>query len=252
MAIPSSNHSVKAKDRDRGDEMTKVVQSKTLAARVYQDIRRDIVDGVLPAGSKLRMEALSKQYDVGLTPLREALARLVGDSVVVTEGQRGFWVAPLSVEELEDISNVRSLVETEALSRSIEKGDEEWERQLTEAFDELTRIETELGSSPSDDQMHRWEAANRNFHQTLVSACGSPWLIKLRDTMYRQAERYRHISLMTSHEDRCLHDEHEGIYHAAINRQTLKAARLTELHLNRTAEAVAAALRENEDLLKSG
>ncbi|MCG8371458.1 MAG: FCD domain-containing protein [Proteobacteria bacterium] len=232
--------------------MNQIVQSKTLAARAYQDIRRDIVDGVLPAGSKLRMEALSKRYDVGLTPLREALARLVGDSMVVTEGQRGFWVAPLSIEELEDISNVRSLIETEALTRSIERGDDEWEQQLTAAFEDLTRIETGLGGNPSDEQMHDWEAVNRRFHEILVSACGSPWLIKLRDTMYRQAERYRHISLMTSHEDRCLHDEHEGIYHAAVNRQTLKAARLTELHLNRTAEAVAAALRENRELLKSG
>ena len=232
--------------------MNQVVQSKTLAARVYQDIRRDIVNGVLPAGSKLRMEALSNRYDVGLTPLREALARLVGDSVVVTEGQRGFWVAPLSIEELEDISNVRSLIETEALTRSIEQGDDAWEKELTAAFENLTRVETKLGASPSDEQMQDWELANRHFHETLVAACGSPWLIRLRDTMYRQAERYRHISLMTSHEDRCLHDEHEGIYHAAMNRQTLKAARLTELHLNRTAEAVAEALRENDELLKSG
>ena len=232
--------------------MNEAVVAKTLAGRVYQDIRRDIVDGVLPAGSKLRMEALSKQYDVGLTPLREALARLVGDAMVVTEGQRGFWVAPLSIEELEDISAVRSLIETEALSRSIEKGDDAWAEELTRAFEELTRIETSLNSEPSDEQMHQWETANRVFHQALVSACGSPWLIKLRDQMYRQAERYRHISLLTAHDDRCLHDEHEGIYHAAINRQSLKAARLTELHLNRTAEAVADALRENEKLIKSG
>lgn len=232
--------------------MAEVSVAKTLAGRAYQEIRRDIVDGVLPAGSKLRMEALSKQYDVGLTPLREALARLVGDAMVVTEGQRGFWVAPLSIEELEDISNVRSLVETEALTRSIERGDDEWAKALTEAFEKLTEIEIALDENPSADLMHEWETANRIFHEVLVSACGSPWLIKLRDTMYRQAERYRHISLLTKQEDRCLHDEHEAIFHAAIKRQSLKAARLTELHLNRTAEAVAHALRENENLLKSG
>lgn len=231
--------------------MKQVAASKTLAGRAYNDIRRDIVDGVLPAGSKLRMEALCKQYDVGLTPLREALARLVGDAMVVTEGQRGFWVAPLSIEELTDISDVRCLIETEALTRSIENGDDAWVEELTVAFDKLTQVETSLGAEPDGDQMHQWEAANHKFHESLVSACGSPWLIKIRETMYRQAERYRHISLLTAYEDRCLHDEHEGIFHAAVNRQTLKAARLTELHLNRTAEAVAAALRENQDLLKS-
>ena len=219
--------------------------SKTLAGRAYADIRRDIVDGVLSAGSKLRMEALSNRYDVGLTPLREALARLVGDALVISEGQRGFWVAPLSIKEHEDLSTVRLLIETEALTRSIENGDDEWEKSLTAAFDELTSVENSLAEDSSDETLHRWEEANQAYHQALVAACGSPWLIKLRDILYRQAERYRHISLLESRENRCLHDEHEAIYYAAINRQALKASRLTELHLQRTADAVRDALKEN-------
>lgn len=232
--------------------MDDISVAKTLAARVYEDIRRDIVGGVLLAGSKLRMEALSKQYDVGLTPLREALARLVGDSMVVTEGQRGFWVAPLSIDEFGDISAVRALIETEALVQSIEKGDKRWEERLTQSFDRLSDIEAKLQQDPSPENRQMWEAANRAFHESLVAACESPWLIRLRDMMYRQAERYRHISLINSPGERCLHDEHEGIYHAAIKRQALKAARLTELHLHRTAEAVANAFKNNNELLTAG
>lgn len=232
--------------------MVEIPVAKTLAARVYEDIRKDIVEGVLLAGSKLRMETLSKQYDVGLTPLREALARLVGDSMVVTEGQRGFWVSPLSIDEFDDISAVRALIETEALAQSIERGDSQWEERLTQCFDRLSDIEDRLQQNPSPDHRQSWESANREFHESLVAACGSPWLIQMRDMMYRQAERYRHISLSSSPGKRCLHDEHEGIYHAAIKRQPLKAARLTELHLNRTAEAVRTALNNNKWLLRAG
>ena len=224
--------------------------AKTLAGRAYSEIRGDIVDGVLPGGFKLRAEALSKQYKVGLTPLREALARLVGDGMVVTEGQRGFWVAPLSIEEHEDLSAVRLLIETEALTRSIQNGDDQWIEKLTRAFRHLTLIENGLTTDSWDEILHEWEDANRAFHEALVSACGSPWLIKLRRIMYRQAERYRHLSLVRTHQDRCLHEEHEAIYRASINRQTLKAARLTEMHLQRTADAVQEALRENQSLLK--
>lgn len=224
--------------------MKKNPVAKTLAERAYADIRNDIVDGVLPAGSKLRMEALSQRYDVGLTPLREALARLVGDEFVYSEGQRGFWVATLSVEEHEDLSNMRCLIESEALTRSIELGGDDWEEELKFRFDELSRIETALPVDATDEQLHDWEHANEMFHQALVAACGSRWLIKLRDVLYRQAERYRHISLRVSYGNRCLHDEHEGIYQAALARQATKACRLTDAHIQKTAESVRLALRE--------
>lgn len=231
--------------------MNKGTVARTLAERVYANIRNDIVDGILPAGSKLRMEALSRKYDVGLTPLREALARLVGDEFVRSEGQRGFWVAELSIEEHEDLSAMRCMIETEALSRSIERGDDAWEANLKKSFDDLTRIETSLPENANDQQLREWEAANEAFHQALVASCGSYWLIKIRDILHRQAERYRHISLSVSYGNRCLHDEHEGIYLAAINRQAIKASRLTEAHINKTAAAVRQALRDNTEAKES-
>lgn len=224
--------------------------SKTLAGRTYNYIRRDIINGVLPAGSKLRMGLLSNKYDVGLTPLREGLARLVGDSLVITEGQRGFWVAPLSIEEHEDISTVRSLLETEAMTLSIQNADDKWDEELTQCYENLASIESSLQDTPTDYELHEWELANHLYHQALVSACGSPWLIKIRDLLYRQAERYRHISLISSSNDRDIHDEHEAIFHAAINRQTLKASRLIEMHLQRTTDAVRDALKDYEPIAK--
>lgn len=219
--------------------------ARTLARRAYHRLRRDIVAGRLPAGSKLKLETLVQAYGIGMSPLREALARLAGDQLVKTEDQRGFWVAPLSLEELDDISRVRTLVETEALRLSIEHGDEAWEREVRDAFDALTRVEEELSGLPQpvpQDTMDLWEERNNAFHAALVAACRSPWLIRLQELLYQQSERYRRVSLNHSQGRRFVHDEHVAIFEAAVARNGLRACRLTEDHLMRTYDAVRGAL----------
>jgi GntR family carbon starvation induced transcriptional regulator len=90
--------------------------AKTIADQTYQHIRRDIISGALPPGTKLAMEMLTQRYDVGLSPLREALVKLTGDALAVAEGQRGFWVSQISLDELQGTMSTRLLIETQALS----------------------------------------------------------------------------------------------------------------------------------------
>lgn len=225
--------------------------ARTLAHRAYQQIREDIIHGRLAAGTKLKLESLVQHYEIGMSPLREALARLVGDHFVTTEDQRGFWVAPLSLEDLDDISRIRNLVENEALSLSIEHGDAEWERQLREVFDYLGEIEVDLSGiqhTLPDAVLDDWEQRNRLLHQTLIGACGSPWLIKLQALLYDQAERYRRIALVNLRGKRFVYDEHVSIVDAALERNPLKACRLNQEHLMRTYEEVRAAVSQDGSL----
>lgn len=228
--------------------MTKAARpgaERTLSGRAYRRLRQDIVAGRLPAGSKLRLEGLVDDYEVGMSPLREALARLVGDLLVVTEGQRGFWVAPLSLDELDDVSRVRALIETEALALSIRDGDAAWEAQVRETFEALADVERALPEGEENlpaDQLEAWETCNRAFHAALVAACGSPWLMRLRSLLYEQSERYRRVSLTVSRGRRSVHDEHVAILEATLARNALRACRMTEIHLARTAEEVRGAM----------
>jgi DNA-binding GntR family transcriptional regulator len=225
--------------------------AKTIADQTYQHIRRDIISGALPPGAKLAMEMLTKRYDVGLSPLREALVKLTGDALAVAEGQRGFWVSQISLDELQDTMNTRLLIETQALSLAIEKGGPEWERAVTQAYEELCSLEAHLRQSDAATLM-RWERANRRFHEALVSACGSKWLIRLHGMLHYHSERYRMISLTEASVEREVHDEHEAIVEAVLGRKTLRACRLIELHLQRTTEAVRAALqRRDQELSKN-
>ncbi|MDT8264202.1 GntR family transcriptional regulator, partial [Roseomonas sp. DSM 102946] len=73
------------------------------------------MSGVLPPRSRLRLRELSALYGLGTTPLREALARLAAEGIVVLEGQKGFSVPPVTREHLLDVTRSRQVVEPEAL-----------------------------------------------------------------------------------------------------------------------------------------
>lgn len=226
-------------------------KSRTLAQVVYAKMREDLLNGVFPPDSKLKLETLLARYEVGMSPLREALSRLVGDMLVRSEGQRGFWVAPLSLSDLDDVLQMRTNLETSALEKSIKYGDLTWESRVTDAFTRLSEVEAHLPEEPSDldaEFASNWEAANKGFHSALVSACQSPWLMRLRDLMHSQSERYRRISLMASRGHRDVHFEHESIYKAVIDRSTMKACSLIENHMLNTAKEVRQAIVSNRVL----
>ena len=100
---------------------TEAPAPRTLVEKAYRAMRADIIEGRLPPGYKLRVEHLKEDYDVGAGTLREALSLLVSDALVYAEGQRGYRVSPIPLDDLEDLTNQRVLLETEALRQSILK-----------------------------------------------------------------------------------------------------------------------------------
>jgi GntR family transcriptional regulator, carbon starvation induced regulator len=229
-----------------------VAAAKTVVDQVYRSMRESILNGELVAGSKLKLETLVADFGAGMSTVREALVKLAGERLVTSEGQRGFWVAPLSLEELDDLCRVRALIETEALNQAVQLGGAEWEQGVRESYQALSDAEDALPVSgeAAPDAIARWEACNRDFHVALVSGCGSPWLMHLNEILYRQTERYRRVSLQHGLGHRFVHDEHAAIFDAAMARNALRLCRLTEKHLAYTADEVrrAVAAMASEDI----
>jgi GntR family carbon starvation induced transcriptional regulator len=211
---------------------------RTLVERAYLGLRHDVICGKLAPGERLRVEHLKDQYDVGAGTLREALSLLVSDALVTSEGQRGFRVAPISLADLEDVTNTRVMLETEALRQSIRHGDVQWEAALTASYQRLTQTETHnmYNAEPS-----QWEQRNKAFHEALIAAHDSPWVKYMLSILYRHGERYRNINwrLTAAHAtERDVHQEHESIFQAAINRQEARAALALEAHVRMTHDIV--------------
>ena len=115
------------------------MEPKTLTDQAYQLLREDIVHGKFKAGEKLGIEFLKRTYEVGATPLREALYQLSADGFVHVQGQRGFRVADMSLTELADITDLRVVLEGMALTQSIQNSDDDWESRVVAAFHHLTK-----------------------------------------------------------------------------------------------------------------
>ena len=208
---------------------------RTLSERAYLAVRQDIVQGRLAPGERLRVEHLKDRYAVGAGTLREALALLVSDALVTVEGQRGYRVAEISLGDLKDLTDTRVMLETEALRQSIRLGDARWESDLAQAFAALTEAEQQPGGL----EPLRWEAANKRFHEALISAHRSPWSKHLLGILYRHGERYRQVAIRmgaTQAVHRDVHDEHTSIYTAAIARQEARAALALEAHIRLTCD----------------
>lgn len=212
--------------------------AKTLSDQAYQRLRSDIIHGVLQPDEKLRVEHLRQEYGVGASPLREALSRLTADGFVTAEGQRGFRVAPMSEEDLADITRLRILLEKQALCQSIELGDDAWESQIVAAFYQLEKVEESTDRDPAER-----EVRNHDFHEALIAGCTSKWLRRFYSILYDQHKRYRNIALSTEI-PRDLHQEHEELRNAALERDQKRAGDAIEHHILRTAEITQRVLRE--------
>jgi DNA-binding GntR family transcriptional regulator len=219
--------------------------SRTLIERAYAQLREDIIEGHLVPGTKLRVEHLKSRYGVGAGTLREAITRLVSDALVLAEGQRGFRVAPVAIEDLEDLMRVRLHLEIDALRQSIRHGDAAWRSHLQRAYDELSGVE-----QPIEPAMRRrWELLNTRFHEALIAAHASPWTLKVLRLLARHGERYRRFAMKLPGSQRDVHAEHREIFELSMAGHEARAALALEAHIRATPDELIRAWRAGDQVL---
>lgn len=203
----------------------------TLATNIANQLRDLIADGRIPPGEKLHLEALRAQFGVSLSPLREALSRLSAEGFVVMENQRGYRVAPVSTQNLLEVTKLRCVLEPFALREAIQHGDDQWESEIVASIYRLTKLEK---AKADGERAAEWESAHRDFHQTLLSACKMPILLQFCSTLHDLSDRYRRLFLERQPFDRDVPQEHADIYKAALERDADKACTLLRDHIERT------------------
>src|SRR5215470_16618604 len=210
-------------------------ESVNLTQSAYEQLRADLLACRLLPGSKLKIQELCTRYEVSLGAIREALSRLTSEGLVIAEPQRGFKAAPISPEDLTDLTKVRIEIDSLCLQKAIENGDVDWEARLVAAFHRLSRTPERAAGDPTRSS-EEWAGAHAAFHTALVEGCGSPWLMRLHKQLYDQSERYRRLSVSVAPRRRNIGDEHQKMLDAVLARDADKAVRLLASHLGATTE----------------
>jgi DNA-binding GntR family transcriptional regulator len=211
----------------RGDALT-------LTQDVYARLRQAILRGELAPGQPVRPAEVSKQLDVSVSVVREALTRLAEKGLVESEQNRGFFVTRLSEEGLAQLVLVRQLNEGRALELSITLGDLTWEGDLLAAHHRMVNTPV-YAQEDAEHSNEAFAAAHRDFHFALFNACGNATLLDICHRLYDAGELYRRWSAPLISKRPKGGNEHKAIMDAALQRDVPEALRLYSEHVARTA-----------------
>jgi DNA-binding GntR family transcriptional regulator len=210
--------------------------ASTRVSGVYALLRRDILNGKFPPGSRLAAAVLQERYGASSGLLREVLPRLVAEGLAVSRPQRGFWVISVSPEDLRHLTEARVLIETTVLRQSVQDGDLAWESGVLAAHHTLanTAVPAVGGSGANED----WLTAHAGFHSALLAGAANLRLRNLADSLRDITEVYRCWSQRSAEAAGrgadAIAAEHKSLLDATLARHTNLATAELTLHVERT------------------
>jgi DNA-binding GntR family transcriptional regulator len=202
--------------------------ASSIADQAYERIRADIVLARLTPGAKLRLERLAELYGASVSTLREILNRLSSEGLVLAEEQRGFQVMPVSASGFEDVAAMRLLLETHAIPLSFAAGDLEWEGRVVAAHHKLATLERRMAAGDRDGT-DLWKRYDREFHHSLVEACGSQTLLDLYAGVFDQYLRYQMAAVVFRGEIAAR--EHADLLRCALAHDAAAACEVLRAHV---------------------
>ncbi len=203
-------------------------------SQIQEELRHRLVTGQFEHGAKLRAEQLRAEFGCSASTVREILFRLSAVGLVDFEEQRGFRVPPQSPERQHELTAMRILLEQEGACLSIRRGGVAWESQLSAAHHKLGHIESRIRSAGNvAAYLDLWCRAEQEFHETLISACGSALMLRIHGQTYAQF-RQQLVSAATDYgyfpENVA---EHQAILDAALDRDQSRVRSCIHDHLKR-------------------
>lgn len=223
------HHSTQARPEDRTGPEPSVVRSLPARHRVKLVLHRGIVSGAIPGGTRLVQSSIAEELAVSTRPVRDALRELAAEGFVRLDDRGAAVVHELCWSDLEEIYQIRMMLEPVATARAACQASEEY---VLRAVELLAAMEAETDAA-------RWAECNSGFHGLLDEAASSPRLVAILGNLRELSALYiRHAILTVPDRARHANAEHEEILRAIIARDPSAAADAAVRHLDGTLEAL--------------
>lgn len=210
----------------------------SLADSVFERIEDNILSGLYPKGAVYTESALSEQFGVSRTPIREAIRRLEQENLIrITT--KGIEVKGMERQDLADIYEIRSRIEGLAAARCAATATPEILEKLEETLD-LQEYYTQKG------MWDKIKDTDSLFHEILYNACGSSVYLSVLSNLHRRIQKYRKISVQNPGRAAQAVREHRQLYEALASHDGEKARLLTEVHVANARESILASFPTGE------
>jgi DNA-binding GntR family transcriptional regulator len=212
------------------------VASKPLsaAARAYEQLRSEILDGVLGPGSTLFEVEQSERLGVSRTPVREAFGRLVAEGLLDDKRGRGLVVTDVSDDDVDALYEMRTCLEAQAARLAARHGDRDVFARYVGAFRGWNA--TLLDPRVSDEQVGAYYALIRRFDQAVDAAAGNPYLLDALETLRAHVARVRRKAGASPMRLAASALEHALIASAIADHDAALAVHATHVHLHNSLE----------------
>jgi DNA-binding GntR family transcriptional regulator len=195
-----------------------------LVSIAYETIKKRILDNSFPVGEQMLEGELSEALGMSRTPVREALIRLEGEGLVQVTPRHGMKVLPVSPNDMEEIYQILTALESEAAELVAL-------RQLDPA--ELAPLEascTEMEAALAADDLQAWAQADEAFHSRLLTLCGNQRLLALCFNFWDQTHRVRMITLRLRPRPDSSTQDHRAVLNAIRNGDAAQARETHRAH----------------------
>lgn len=201
-------------------------------ARIADDIRRGIIDGSRPPGTRVRQEDLAARYGASRVPVREAIRQLEYEGLLTVVPNAGAWVSTMTLAECEEIYRMRERLEPLLLSYSAP-------HLSDEAVTELAALADRISNTGHDTEA--FLALDATFHHASYTAADTAHLSDLVLRLWNMTAPYRrsYVASWTSDARRIAHEEHHLIVAALRDHDTAEAERVLAAHIRRTRRQLA-------------
>ena len=211
---------------------------KTRAQLVVEAIREKILTGEIKAGEPLRQAALATELHVSRIPIREALVQLEAEGLVNFEPHKGATVTQLSAEQVDEIFELRALLEAELLRYSVPNLSSS---DFALANDLITQMESLVGAPVNESG-----ELNYRFHQVLYSQANRPQTTELADSLLTHSLRYVRMHLMLAGGETTAQCEHKELLRLCQEGDVKEACQLLKQHIVKAKEDIKAFLLKME------
>ena len=215
-----------------------------LSKKVYRILKKEIIKGSFKPGSKILEFQIAQQMGISRTPVREAIRLLAAEGFVVLSPNQGAVVRTVSVENIKEVLQIHSVLEGLAARLACEVINKDG---LNELENYLNKMENLLKAGDSI----AYSEVDLKFHEVIVNTCRNSRLIKMRKNISDQAQRYRISSLRVAERLRESFAEHQKIFEAFKERDSNKADRMSQKHIQNALKNILKKVIEKENNGKS-